>query len=288
MMSLGTSVPALEALSWVAGELSGVVPTPMPEAETLLCHVLDCSRSALYGNPDRELDDEARAQLNRLVDCRRGLQPLQYLTGVQAFRSLALAVGPGVLIPRPETEMVVEQALELLEDIPDPWVADVGTGSGAIALSLGIECPDSRVWATDISEDALRWARLNWLRYRAARVELVLGDLFDPLPESMRCRFDLVVSNPPYLSESEFLGLPYDVRNHEPKSSLVAGEDGTEVSTRLVHESIRWLKPGGWLVLETTPDRWDQLGQSMASYLDDVGVAPDLTGRLRIAQGRKR
>ncbi len=287
MISLGTALAPVEALRWAAGQLNGVVPSPLPEAEILLCHVLKCSRSALYGTGARKLDGETRAELGRLVEGRRELRPLQYLTGVQAFRDLTLAVGPGVLVPRPETEMVVQRALELLEEVPDPWVVDVGTGSGAIALSVGIGCPDSRVWATEICEPALRWARLNSSRYRAARVELVLGDLFTPLPETMLERFDLVISNPPYLSESEFLALPADVRDHEPKTSLVSGQNGTEVSARLVQESIQWLKGGGWLVLETSPDRWAHLQPVMMSYLQNVSIEPDLAGRLRIAQGRK-
>jgi release factor glutamine methyltransferase len=286
-MTLSTSLGALDALRWAADELSGIVPSPMREAEILVCHVLKCSRSDLYAAPNRRLDGETGVELDRLVGGRRELRPLQYLTGVQAFRELILAVGPGVLVPRPETEMVVQRALELLEEIPDPWVVDVGTGSGAIALSIGIECPDSRLWATEISKDALRWARLNSSRYRAARVEFTLGDLFMPLPDTMRGRFDLVISNPPYLTDSEFWSLPADVRDHEPKNSLVSGENGTEVSTRLVKESIPWLREGGWLVLETSPDRWAHLQPVMMSYLRDVTIEPDLAGRLRIALGRK-
>jgi release factor glutamine methyltransferase len=286
-MAFGSSLAAGEALSWVAGQLDGIVPSPIPEAETLLCHSLRCRRSALYRRLDSSLDDEVIAELKRLVQGRRELHPLQYLTGVQAFRGLELAVGPGALVPRPETEMVVEQALEHLEDIPDPWVMDVGTGSGAIALAVAIECPDARVWASEISEEALSWARLNASRYRAARVELALGDLFTPLPETMRGRFDLVISNPPYLSESEFRELPSDVRNHEPKVALVSGWSGGEFSTKLVQESMQWLKPGGWLVLETSPERWDELQHVMSASLTDVRVASDLAGRLRIAEGRK-
>jgi release factor glutamine methyltransferase len=286
-MPLGATITPLEAVRWAAGELNGIVAAPIREAEILLCHVLECSRAALYSRRDGSLGEEAKTELGRLVQGRRALQPLQYLTGIQAFRDLTLAVGPGVLIPRPETEMVVHRALERLEEIPDPWVVDVGTGSGAIALSVGIECPDSRVWATEICEDALRWARHNSARYRAARVELVLGDLFTPLPETMRERVDLVISNPPYLSETEFQTLPADVRDHEPKTSLVSGENGTEISARLVQESIPWLKGGGWLVLETSPDRWADLQPVMRSYLQDVSIEPDLAGRLRIAQGRK-
>ena len=286
-MSLDTSLGPLDALRWAAEQLSGIVPSPIREAEILVCHLLKCSRSELYRAPNRKLDVETGVELGLLVDGRRELQPLQYLTGVQTFRELTLAVGPGVLIPRPETEMVVQRALELLEEIPDPWVVDVGTGSGAIALSIGIECPDSRVWATEICEDALWWGRLNSSKYRAARVEFVLGDLFSPLPETMRGRFHLVISNPPYLTESEYRSLPADVRDHEPKTSLVSGDNGTEISARLVQESMEWLREGGWLVLETSPDRWADLLPVMRSCLQDVSIEPDLAGRLRIALGRK-
>ncbi len=276
-----------QALDWAFEELSNAVASPKAEAEAILGHITGCSRTELYLRPLAALSDAELASLEELVKQRRNLTPLQYLTGVQQFRGIAVEVGPGVLIPRPETEMVVDRALELIRDVPHALVADLGTGSGAIALALADERPDAEVWATEIDDSALEWARRNVQRSGPASVHLLAGDLLSPLPEHLKGRLDLVISNPPYLSESEFRTLPADVSDHEPRAALVSDMSGVEASVRVVRESLDWLKRGGWLVMETSPQRWADVEAVMQLHYREVQVLPDLSGRDRIAEGRK-
>jgi release factor glutamine methyltransferase len=229
---------------------------------------------------------EAASDENAAIELahRRALgEPLQYLTGVAGFRRLELAVGPGVLIPRPETEIVVERALGVLP--PNGTLVDIGTGSGAIALAVASERRDATVLATELSRDALAWAAKN----RASlglQVELLYGDLFEPLPPELRGGVDVCVSNPPYVAESDRGSLPTDVVDHEPQLALFA-RDGLEVIRRLIEEAPQWLKPDGWLVLE--------IGETQAADVDailkrhgyrDGFIEQDLTGRERIAVAR--
>jgi release factor glutamine methyltransferase len=263
------------------------VESPEAEAETLLTHVLGRSRAELYGGSHDPLSADAAGRLEELVTRRVGGEPLQYLTGHQAFRRLDLAVGPGVLVPRPETEMVVEHALGRIAGVASPVVVDVGTGSGAIALSIGVERPDAIVWATEVSGAAATWARLNLERGGAGNVTIVEGDLLAPLPEDLRGAVDLVVANPPYLAAAQLASLAPDVRDHEPPVATVSGPTGLEVPARVVEEAFAWIRPGGWLVMETWPGQADDLLALLSARYADAAVHPDLTGSLRIAEGRK-
>lgn len=274
-----------EALASAAACLEGKVENPQTESELLAGAALDLSRSDIYKDLSIPIAQEDFDRVVAMAGKRAKMQPLQYITGVQAFRKLELLVGPGVLVPRPETEMVVQRCLDLLASVEHPLVADLGTGSGAIALAVATERPDSRVWATELSDAAFGWARRNLGRYRASNVMLRSGDLFRPLPARLQGAFDVIVSNPPYLSESELAAAPADVR-HEPREALVAGDGGLEVAARIVEASPRWLKPGGWLVLETSPGRWERLRTLMAGRFAEVAVTEDLAGRRRVAQGR--
>lgn len=286
-MAVATSMTVRDALKWVVERLQGAVPSPLPEAETILGHVVGCARDELYLEClDFSLVDWQLSDVEEITQRRRRLEPLQYLTRGQGFRTVWLQVGPGVLVPRPETEMVVERALELLKGVPNPIVGDIGTGSGAIALALARERSDARVWATEIDESAIEWARRNLAFYRA-RVKLLQGDLFAPLPKAMRFRFDLVVSNPPYLSEAEFEELPTDVRDHEPKVALISGKTGLEVTDMVVDEAGDWLKPGGWLVLETSPLLAAQVEDLISARFRQARIGFDLAGRPRIVEGRR-
>jgi release factor glutamine methyltransferase len=211
-------------------------------------------------------------------------EPLQYLTGVAGFRYLELAVGPGVMIPRPETEVVTERALERLP--PGGLVVDCGTGSGAIALAIAFEQPDVSVWATERSASALSWAEKN----RAAHgldIQLVASDLLSGLPGALEHSVDVVVSNPPYVATSERESLPRDVVEHEPHDALFAGPHGLDVIRRLIDEAPRWLKTGGWLVLEIGERQADDVRAALEerNYVD-VEVHPDLAGRPRIVEAR--
>ncbi|MGH2719996.1 MAG: peptide chain release factor N(5)-glutamine methyltransferase [Actinomycetota bacterium] len=276
------------ALDWAGGRLTPHVASPAVDAELLLRHVLDCPRARLFSDPLAAVPAEAAARFAELVGRRAAGEPLQYLTASQSFRRLELAVGPGVLVPRPETEVVVERALGHVAGAPGPLVVDLCTGSGAVALAIATERPDAVVWATELSAEAAAWARLNAERIGAPNLTIVDGDLFGPLPPDLHGSVDLVVANPPYLSEAELAATAPDVRDHEPQLATVAGPSGLEVAGRIAGEAAGWLRPGGWLVLETHPGQAARLLALMAPRYADAAVLPDLAGTLRIAEGRAR
>jgi len=252
---------------------------PRVEAERLLAHALRMERVELYMHLDRPLAsselDDARALLTR----RATGEPLQYVLGEWGFRRLMLRVDARALVPRPETETVVERCLALLEGADAPRVLDVGTGSGAIALAIADEHPGARVTAIDVSREALELARENAERTGVA-VELLGHDLFAGLPGE---DWDLVVSNPPYVAEDELASLSPTVRDWEPDVALVdRGQTGA-----LVRDAARVLRAGGALVLETH----EHGAAAVAALLDasgyrEVRVTADLSGRDRVAEGR--
>lgn len=211
-------------------------------------------------------------------------EPLQYLTGVAGFRYLELEVGPGCFIPRPETELVAERAMELLPQ--GGTLVDVGTGSGAIALAVASERPDARVIATEVSLAASAWAERNAERV-GVQIELVHCDLLDGLDLGMRGRIDVIVSNPPYIAPDEALSLAPEVREHEPSDALFAEGHGFSVIERLLDDAPGWLTPGGWLVLEIGETQGGRAHQLLtAQGFSQVRVSKDLAGRERIVEGR--
>jgi release factor glutamine methyltransferase len=208
---------------------------------------------------------------------------VQHLTGEQAFRRLTLEVRPGVFIPRPETEVLVGVALESINDMSAPLVVDVGTGTGAIALSIKDERPSATVFAIDRSVDAVGLARANAERL-GLDVAVLEGDMLSPLPPELMGRIDLVVSNPPYVTEDEFEGLPDDVRA-DPASAVVGDPDVYERLARAAHE---WLRSGGGLVVEVDERRAGDVVDVFGRVgFVDVGNVKDLTGRDRVVQGRR-
>jgi len=255
---------------------SGVVHVGPREAEWL---VEEASRRAPSG-------EKAEAIALALAARRAAGEPLQYVLGSAAFRHLELAVGPGVLVPRPETEVLVEIALERLEG--ESCLVDVGTGSGAIALAVKQERPDAQVWATDDSAEALRYARVNQARL-GLEVAILHGELLDPLPRALRAAVDVVVSNPPYVAESERHLVAADVVAHEPHRALFAGSDGLAILRRLAVESPTWLRPGGWLVCEVGHNQAKAVTKlfETSGYVE-ITVHEDLAGRARIVAGRKQ
>ncbi len=231
-------------------------------------------------------------------------EPLQYVMGTWQFRFLELSVDARALIPRPETEQVVEVALGLLaEQVAKSDVilaADLGTGSGAIALSLATETclgesdPELMVWATDVSAGAIALAAENILRTAetyprvTSRVELARGAWFDALSPELAGRLSLLVSNPPYLSATEFQGLDRSIRDHEPCSALVAGERGTEALEEIIARAPAWLRPGGALVCEIAPHQAPEVARmAIGAGLGEVRVETDLAGRPRVLVGRR-
>ena len=244
----------------------------------------------------------AEARLWEMVERRCGGEPLQYVLGAWSFRGLDLMVDRRVLIPRPETEVVVEVALEeavhaglrrsrrrlaLVEPAPSEVVVDLGTGSGAIALALEAELPDVEVWATDTSEEALTVARANVAGSAAARVRLAAGSWFDALPDIQRGNIRLAVTNPPYISEAEFDALPEEVAKYEPRGALVAGPTGTEALELVLDEARAWLAPGSALVCELASHQ-SVVMMELARTLGyaEVFVREDLAGQARVLVAR--
>ncbi len=249
------------------------------EAETLLMRILDVDRVGLYTRQQGLSTAEAKAFGRAL--CRRctGV-PLQHLTGEQGFRRLVLEVRPGVFVPRPETETVVEVALSMVGDAP--VVVDLCTGSGAIALAVADERPGSTVYATDMSADAVSLTAANAARLGLA-VTVSEGNLFEPLDDELRGTVDLVVANPPYLPVDDGSTLPADVCA-DPASALFGGVD---LYARLFAESLDWLAPGGAVVVEIDAREAASISSAArAAGLEHVRLEVDLTGRDRVVAGR--
>lgn len=260
------------------------------EAWFVLERASGLDRAGLVPRLDDPVPARTAAFVERMVERRRGGEPLQYVLGIWSFRRLELVVDRRVLIPRPETETVVEVALAELDrlGIDRPLAVDLGTGSGAIALSLALEAPTARVWATDRSEDALAVARANLAGMGArvaTRVRLAAGHWFDALPGELRGQVDLVVANPPYIGETE--PLPAEVAGWEPAGALVAGPTGLESVAEILAAAPAVLRRPGVVVLEIAPH---QAGAAVALASDagfaEVHVHPDLAGRLRTLVGR--
>ena len=258
------------------------VESPRQTAEALLMYFLGTDRAGLYAR--REGLDTRTARLFGRALCQRchGV-PLQYLVGEQQFLDLVLGVAPGVFVPRPETEVVVERAAETLREIELPVVVDVGTGTGAIALALKRLRPDARILAADVSAEAVAVARANASRLDL-EVEILHGDLMDPVPADLRGRVDLIVSNPPYVTREEYEDLPPEVRA-EPFEALVGG---TDVHRCLAEAATVWLRGGGWLVMEIGSFQGSEVAALLRDGFEDVEVLPDLAGRDRIVRGRFR
>jgi release factor glutamine methyltransferase len=226
------------------------------DAEVLLTETLQTDRAGLYLRHFSPLAQEAIDKFWRLVGRRGKREPLPYITGKQEFWSLEFLVDPRVLIPRPETEGLVETGLRILQEegsqqIPGKVkLLDIGTGSGCLAIALAQELPGAKIWAVDISAAALRVAKANTTRHKATKqITLLQGDLFAPVADQEGL-FDLIVSNPPYVAEEEFSTLQEEVRKWEPRLALNGGKAGIDFHQRLIAESPRYLRQGGWLVME--------------------------------------
>jgi release factor glutamine methyltransferase len=226
---------------------------PRREAGSLLSHATGRDAAFLITHADEALTPAVTAAFRDAVARRAAGEPFQYIAGRQEFYGLEFEVTPDVLIPRPETELLVETALGLLKGADAPLLCDVGTGSGCVAVTLLRERADARGFALDISEGALRVAARNAERHGVGgRLQLLVSDCFDALQAGGHAgvRFDLVASNPPYIAESDLEELQREVRDHEPRFALTPGGDGLSVIRRLLAESPRFLKPGGHLVME--------------------------------------
>lgn len=279
------------------------IPSPEISAELLLMHATGMSRGELYSRGESELSSEAVGKYLRLLEARAGGAPLQYITGRQEFWGLEFEVTPEVLIPRPETELLIETALELLDAAPAgrragqggkgrelPWrIADVGTGSGCIILSLASELPQAHLMATDLSATAIQVARRNARRLGfEARVNFYAGDLLGPLYSAGAApELDMIVSNPPYVSRQELDGIQPEVRDFEPRLALGGEEDPVAIYARLFQQAWRALKPGGWVLVEIGYGRRDQVTGELTHSWMQVDVRPDLAGIPRVVMARR-
>jgi len=265
--------------------------SPHPErarqdAETLLLHILCQNRAWLLANWDEETDPATQCTYRELVSRRHTGEPIQYITGTTEFFGLPFSVGPGVLIPRPETEHLVEEVLRLAAPLSTPQIADIGTGSGIIAVALANALPNARITAIDYSPQALAIARENAQRNQVAdRIDFIEGDLLAPLTGQ---QFDIIASNPPYIPTTDHDSLSTEVRNHEPHTALFAGEDGLNIYRCLIPEAIPLLKPNGWLALEIGYNQQPAIEQLLQSAgYQNIRFLPDYQDIPRVAVARK-
>jgi len=238
------------------------IDSPRLEAEVLLAHVLGWQRIQLYTRFDQTIPDDKRAEFRQLVIRRSEHKPTQYILGKCEFFSLEFRVTQAVLIPRPETEHLVEALIERANEIADAKILEIGTGSGCITIAAATALPNAQFCAVEISNDALEVARENARRHEVdSRIHFVQGDLFGPAAGRT---FDFVVSNPPYVSEAEWQSLAPEVRDFEPRGALVGGPDGLDVYRRIIPQAGEFLAPGGSLLLELPAGEAQQIREIAA------------------------
>ena len=265
------------------------LPSPRLDAEVLLAAALGVDRPALLRDAERRLTENEMKDFTGRVERRVTGEPVAYIRGRKEFWSLEFDVDPGVLIPRPDTETLVEACLDVAKDFssPAPRILEIGTGSGAVGVALATELPACRLVATDISAEALRTARANARRNGAAgRIAFLRCNLLEPFSSL----FDMIVSNPPYLSEREYRNLPEGVRRFEPKEALLAGPGGTEVQEAIIAGALRQLRHSGWVLLEIGFGQQESIRSALegAGGFDAIRFWKDLAGVVRVAGARRR
>jgi release factor glutamine methyltransferase len=272
------------------------IDNPRLTAEVLLAHQLNIDRLKLYLELEQPLTASELSGYRSLIKRRLRHEPLQYITGVQEFWSLDFVVDPRVLIPRPETELLVEQGLRLIETMQGPAdhsikILDLGTGCGAIGIALAREIPDADIWATDISADALQVASLNARKHGVSdRIQFSQGDLWEPFVGIGIMTFDIIVSNPPYIPTEEYPSLQPEVRDYEPSMALDGHPGGMYYIEKILTEAPKYMNQGGWLLMEMDPD---QTGKALR-FLEGIGAyaekerVKDYSHRYRAILARKR
>jgi release factor glutamine methyltransferase len=257
-------------------------PQPAPDARILLQKASNLPEETVYARPERKLSRRQERQFYKLISRRRQGFPLAYLTGEKEFWSIPFRVSPGVFIPRPETELVVEKVLEFSSQ-GEETIVDIGTGCGNIALSLARELPQAQIMATDTSQKALKVARANAELQNVSQVQFVRGNLFSPLKKlDFKQKCDFIISNPPYVSESEWAELAQEIKNYEPKKAVVAGVTGLEFIQKLIHGAQPFLKPGGYLLVEIGKGQQESVitlfdsGWKNVESFDDLAHIPRL------------
>jgi release factor glutamine methyltransferase len=276
-------------LAWTTEFLASKgIESPRAEAQILLAHVLRCGKVDLLIRYDEQPSEAERTRFRELIQRRVAGWPVAYLVGTRDFYLLSFEVTPAVLVPRPETETLVLEALAYLKPLSAPTVLDLGTGSGCIAISLAQQKKDARVTAVDVSPDALTVARRNSARHGVAdRIDFLQGDLFTPLaPGSVS---DLVVSNPPYIAPGEFAALAPDVRDHEPRIALDGGSDGLAFYPRIAAAVGSYLKPGGRLLMEIGYTQ-DEAVRAILARQSELQLGPtikDMSGHPRVVVAKR-
>jgi release factor glutamine methyltransferase len=263
-------------LDWVCGYFEEKsVDSPRLSAELLLCHVLELERIQLYTFFDRAVNPPQLAELRGFVKRAGEHEPIAYLVGRCEFYSLPLTISPDCLIPRPETEHLVEKAIMLLRDrLGTQYVLDLCTGSGCIAAAIAKNVNNSNIVATDISDAALKVAAANIEKLQLTKkVKLFCGDLFDPIIKGLDdSQFDLIISNPPYVSEVEYASLDKNVKNYEPAQALLAGVDGLDIYKRIAKKAGDFMKPDGALMIEIGYAQ----GPAIRELLENAGIFKDI------------
>jgi release factor glutamine methyltransferase len=286
-------VTVAEAIQKATARLLALeIPNARLDAEVILGHALGRDRAWILIHMQDQLDDQGNRIFERDIERRSVREPLQYITGTQEFWGLPFKVTPAVLIPRPETELVVETAIKAANRKATPVIIDLCTGSGCIAISLAKELPHARIFATERSDAALDIARQNARQNSVGdRVRFLAGDLFGPLEEmDLRTNIDIIVANPPYIRSDELLTLQPEVRDFEPEMALIAGKEGTEIAERIILQSPEYVKPGGFLVMEMGIGQADALKKT----IDETGkyglieVLKDLAGIERVIVAQRK
>ena len=279
-----------EIIFQATAQLEGAgIPSARLDAEVLLAFCLNSDRLELMKNPEKLLDNAEQTSFCAFIARRLRHEPVAYITGRKAFWSFTLEVNNDVLIPRPDTEVIVEEALAVLNAHPvdQPRILDIGTGSGAIALALASEVPGAQITATDISEMALAVAKKNALALGLDHsITFLQGNLFTPAHGT----FDLIVSNPPYISAGEYETLPAGVKDFEPRVALFAGKSGLEFYENLVYQAKDYLKEKGWLLLEIGGKQSREVRNllEMTEFYDSIDVRADYAGLSRVIKGRRK
>jgi len=279
-----TKISIQEALAEGTAQLQGITTQPRRDAELLLLRLLGCDRAFLLTHPHAALTPEQSAQYRDWLRRRAAHEPVQYIVGEQEFFGLSFSVTPDVLIPRPETEHLVETLIALVPHDKPVRIADIGTGSGIIAVALAHALPLAQVTALDISEAALAVARRNAERHHVAgRIHFLQSDLLSAVAGES---FDAIASNPPYVAKEDRATMEPQVRDYEPAGALFAGASGLEVYERLIPQAHAALKPEGWLLLEIGYGQRNDLARLLSGW-NSVGFIEDLQGISRVARAQR-
>ncbi|MFB0564125.1 MAG: peptide chain release factor N(5)-glutamine methyltransferase [Candidatus Aminicenantaceae bacterium] len=265
----------------------GEFPDSALEAKLLLLSAASIDEEQFFSSPKQKLSKEKQRNYFQLITKRLTGIPLAYITGSKEFWSIAFKILPGVIIPRPETELIVEKVLEYSSRKKET-IVDIGTGCGNIAVSLAKELPQAHIVATDVSRKALKVARLNASHQKVNNVTFIRGSLLSPLQKlNLYNECDFIVSNPPYVSKEEWAKLPPEIKNHEPKKALVAGETGLEVIEKIIQDSRPFLKPAGRLVLEIGESQKEKVESLFGPGWKNVTFYNDLSRIPRVAVGER-